>query len=186
MEYHITKGDPVNGAEVVTLALAKQNSNIEHADSDALLQVYLDGAVEDAESYTGTIILERDVTIQFSGWAARYVLPVYPVKSFTSLKYYDKDGVEQTVDASDYRFYENVGEHRLQMLFDTYPDLEEDNPFPVEIVVRAGYATAAMPAKIKSAVMMRFSQREMYREDQPIPTSQDRAFNALLRPLKRY
>lgn len=186
MEYNITYGAKVSGAEVVTLALAKQNSNIEHSDTEAYLQLLLDAAVEDAENYTGTSLLQRNVIISFTDWATIYELPLAPIQSITSVKYLDADGAEQTVDTSGYTFYTKDGQHRLQIELDTFPVLDEDAPFPVTVTCVAGFATADMPAFVKSAVMMRFSHKELYREDMAIPTSMDRAFQNALRPIKRW
>lgn len=186
MEYNITYGDVVDVSQVVTLDLAKQNSNIEHSDTDEYLQLLLDAAVEDAENYTGTSILKRNVTMEFSGWARAYVLPHYPLQSITSITYQDADGVEQAVDAADFAFYNNAGLHKLLIRYDSFPALYELADFPVKVVGVAGYENDDMPAFVKSAVLMRFSQKEMYREDSPLPTSMDRAFNAALRPLKRW
>ena len=186
MEYNITYGDKVSGAAVVTLALAKQNSNIEHSDTEAYLQLLLDAAVEDAENYTGVSLLQRSVVIAYSDWALNYVLPLAPIQSITSVTYKDENGDTQTVATTDYTFYSNTGQHFLQINLDALPTLDEDTPFPVTVTCVAGYATDDMPAFVKSAVMMRFSHKELYREDMAIPTSMDRAFQNALRPIKRW
>ncbi len=186
MEYNVTYGEKESGAAVVTLALAKQNSNIEHSDTEAYLQLLLDAAVEDAENYTGTSLLQRSVIISFSEWALTYELPLAPVQSITSVVYQDENGAEQTLETSQFTFYSNGGRHYVQINVDAWPILDEDAPFPVTVTCVAGYATADMPAFVKSAVMMRFSHKELYREDMPIPTSMDRAFQNALRPIKRW
>lgn len=187
MQYNITFGAVAAGSKVIDLATAKQNSNIEHSDTEDYLQILLDAAVEDAENYTGTSILKREVTMEFSAWAQAYVLPTYPIQTIDSVSYLDVDGVEQVVNISNYTFYNNAGLHKLLIKLDSFPDIYEIADFPIKIVATAGYDNdAAMPAAIKSAVMMRFSQKEKYREDMPIPTSQDRAFQAALRHLKRW
>lgn len=187
MEYNITFGAvDAGGDTVIDLDTAKQNSNIEHSDTESYLGILLDAAVQDAEKYTGTSILKRNVTLEFSAWTQAYVLPTYPIQSITSVSYLDTDGAEITLDAADYIFYENAGLHKLLIKLDSFPDLYEIADFPVKVVAVAGYDNADMPAAIKSAVMMRFSQKERFREDQPIPTSHDRAFNAALRPFKRW
>lgn len=186
MEYNITFGALIGSGEVVDLATAKQNSNIEHSDTESYLQILLDAAVEDAENYTGTSILNRNVTMEFSCWEQKYRLPLFPIVSITSVSYFDSEGAEQTLNVADYRLYKNKGNYKLLIKLDSFPDLDEDLDFPVKVVAVAGYADANMPAFVKSAVLLRFSHKEMYREDTPIPTSMDRAFQSALRPLKRW
>lgn len=186
MEYNVTYGDLVDDPVVVDLPAAKANSNIDTADQDTLLQILLEAAVDDAENYTGTSIRKRNVTIEFESWARIYDLPHYPLQSITSLSYLDSDGAEQTLQASDYKLYYKIGTQRLQIKLDTLPYVDGDADFPIKIEAVAGYDNDKMPGFVKSAVLLRFSHKEMFREDSAIPTSMDRSFQSALRPLKRW
>lgn len=182
MEYNIKYGSVASGAAVVALAQAKINSNIEDSSQDVFLQLLLDASVDDAERYIDSPILEREMMISFSSWDHSIELPIGPIQSIDSLKYRDVNGVEQTVDPSDYRHDTDTG--YLFILIDDFPDLEENNGLPIKLNCTAGYSNDEMPASIQSAVLMRFSHKELYRED--VPTSMDRAFYASLRNLKRW
>lgn len=185
MEYNITYGSKVGNPIVVTLAMAKRNSNIDFSElqNDELLQVLLDASVQDAENYMDTTILERNITITYTGWSTKWELPVYPVKTLTSITYLDANGDTQTVSPSDYMFFESNRCNKVRFTWDTAPELQEVD-FPITVTLVAGYASEDVPASIKSAVLMRFSHKEAFRED--IPTSYNRSFQAALRPFKRW
>jgi hypothetical protein len=67
---------------------------------------------------------------------------------------------------------------------ESLPELEEGNMFQVTIKCVGGYDNDKMPKQIVSAVLLRFSHKELFRED--MPTSYERSFHAALRPLKRW
>lgn len=183
MDYHIKYGSTVEqDPKVVTLALAKANSNISLSDQDDLLNLLLDASVDDAERYIDSPLLEREIEMSISGWSNRIFLPISPIQSFTGIKYRDVDGIEQNLNPSDFRF-DGVTKH-IMFLLDTFPDVEKGNPFPIVLDFVAGYKEAEMPTAAKHAVLMRFSHKELYRED--VPTSLNRAFYAALRPLRRW
>lgn len=186
MEYNITFGALISSPVVVDLATAKANSNIDSSDQDALLNILLEASIDDAENHTGASIRKRSVTVEFDQWAKVYDIPHHPVQSITSVSYFDLDGVEQTLDAADYKLYNTNSGPRLQIGLTSLPALDPDTYFPVKVVMVAGFDNDKMPAYVKSAVLLRFSHKEYFREDSAIPTSLDRTFQSALRPLKRY
>ncbi len=168
---------------VVDLAMAKSNSRIEHSSEDGFLQLLLDASIEDAEKYIGSPILRRNVTFQLSKWTGNFIFPITtPVSSITGIEYYDEDGEPQSLELSNYKFIEKGKQVIIEM--DDCPDLYLNNDFPIHINCVCGYTTAQVPAAIKSAVLLRFSHKEMFRED--VPTSYERSFYSALRPLKRW
>lgn len=184
MDYNVVYGDLIGTPSVVTLGNAKMNSNIDTSftDDDALLNILLDAAIEEAEHYIESPIKNRDVTIQLSEWPLTFEVPVYPFANISTITYKDSAGATQTVDASDYVLYEIDRRHKIKFNLDTEPALNEDDFFPITITGQAGYTTADMPDQIKNAVLLRFSHRERFRED--VPTSYNRLFYAALRPFK--
>ena len=62
----------------------------------------------------------------------------------------------------------------------TLQDLEEQE-FPIEITVKAGYKTATMPEDIKKAALLHFSFVEHYREGGKMSLS-----HSVMRTLSRY
>lgn len=184
MEYSITLGAVDPTVKVVTLDQAKFNSNIEHVDTDAFLQLLLDAAIVEAENYTERSIQKRGVTIHFSAFSKKMVIPYNPIISITSITYMDVDGLEQTVDSGVYKVvsYDNGLTQKLYFSWDSAPELDADEDFPITVTAVAGYADA--PADIKQAILLIFSHNEMFREDAPIKL--DRSSRAKLRPYRKY
>jgi uncharacterized phiE125 gp8 family phage protein len=187
-QYNITLSTPKPGSQVVDLDMAKLNSEIEHDLRDGLLNVLLDAAVRDAEQYTGLSILEREnCVIEINRWPDDYYMeiPFGPIREIKSITYFDSDGAEQTLDAANYQVLQKWGDTTrkyLKFTFSNEPALDSDKYFPITINVDAGFENTEMPAEIKSAVLMRFSHKELYREG--VPETKSRMFNAVLRPYK--
>lgn len=191
MEYRIENTAPAGGSEVVPLTTAKLNSEIELATHDALYQTILDAAVNDAEQYTGISILQRDdVKVYLKEWPSGnepFELPISPVRSISSIKYFDYEGAEQTLLAAKYQLGTIDPMGIVSFLeFDSSekPNISDSKIWPITITLNSGWVNADIPAAIKSAVLMRFSHKELYRED--VPTSENRMFQSVLRPFKRW
>lgn len=187
MKYNVSLGT-VDGTVIpVTLATAKANSNIEHSDSEAFLQLVLDASISEAESYVDRAIRKKTSVIYLDKFKKQMILPYGPIVSISSVKYWDEAGVEITIDPSQYGMvpYENGQSAILFFKWEYAPVVNEYNPYPITVNVVAGYADAnAIPADIKKAILLIFSQHELYREDMPIKL--DRSSRALLRPYRKY
>lgn len=184
MEYNITLGAVDSTVKVVTLDQAKFNSNIEHSDTDAFLQLLLDAAIVEAENYTERSFQKRDVTIAFSSFSKKLEIPYNPIISITQITYVDVDGNVQIVASGDYKLvsYSNGLAQKIYFSWDTPPEVDVDEDFPVTVTAVAGYADA--PADVKQAILLIFSHNEMFREDAPIKL--DRSSRAKLRAYRKY
>ncbi|WP_435624478.1 head-tail connector protein [Flagellimonas sp.] len=185
MEYNVVYGNLVGSVTVVTLATAKMNSNIpsDQNDQDDLLNILLDASIEDAENYLGTPLKKRQLNVELANWPETFQFPVYPVTAITSVTYRDGSGTEQTLATSEYELFSMEGRHYIRFN-DVGLALDADTHFAIKISVEAGYETNEIPNAVKSAVLMRFSHKELFRED--VPTSYNRMFQAALRPYKLY
>lgn len=184
MQYNITYGSLINTTPVVTLSMAKKNSNIESDHEDDLLQLMLDAAVKEAENYIDSPIQERNISIQLNEWTEIFELPIAPVNAITNVQYIDENGSTQTASTGDYTFYRTTTGDKIKFDWGDVPTLQEGIKFPITINCTAGWSSNDMPAEIKKAVLLRFSFNERYREE--IPTSANRTFHAALRPYKRW
>ena len=185
MQYNIIYGALIDATQkVVDLTVAKMNSNIESSHENELLEIMLEAAEKEAENYIDSPIKERNMAVQLSVWPEIFELPIYPVNAITNIEYKDGLGATQTVNVADYTFYQTASGNKIKFSWDSEPDLEEGNEFPITINCRAGWSDNDMPAEIKKAVLLKFSFNERYREE--MPTSANRTFHAALRPLKRW
>lgn len=188
MDSQLIKGARTSGGEIITLEQAKANSKIDYDYEDDILQMYVDAIPDEFENYTGSVILEREMTLNLTKWEDKFSLGVTPVQSITSVKYYDENGDQQTVDSADYKLfqYDDGNGPKLMFKFAENPvliDLETEE-YPIEIKFKAGYTNANIPADIKKAALLSFSNVETFREDMPI--KYNRTIYSLLGPYKRY
>lgn len=84
------------------------------------------------------------------------VLPYPPLISVTSVKYYDDDGVLQTISSSNYQVDTTNEPGRIAPVYGytwPYPGVRLN---PIEIVYTAGYGTlfSTIPADLRHAIMM--------------------------------
>jgi len=187
MESIINIGALIAGDDLIALPLAKKNSNIEHDEHDDLLQIYLDAAIEDAENYTGIKIKKREITIDFKDWATVIPITVNPLTVITEISYKDKNGDKQVIAETDYQVAaNNFGfEQTLVFSLNSFPVLESENRFPITLVGEVGYTSDDLPTAIKSAILLKFSNKEFYREEMP-RNGVDTSFKAALRPYRKW
>jgi uncharacterized phiE125 gp8 family phage protein len=90
---------------LITLADAKAHLRVDHTDEDAYITSLIGVATEILDGNTGEIG-KALITQTWAYTGARpcgsFDMPVKPVQSITSIKYYDADNVQQTLSLSDY------------------------------------------------------------------------------------
>lgn len=177
---------------IITLEQAKANSKIDYDFEDDLLQMYVDAISDEFENYTGSIILERDIKILYPAWQKRIYLPIAPIVKIVEINYLDENGDEQTLDEEDYKLHQfgDGAKPKLVFLINEFPELYEDDEndeydeFKVIIKVKAGFPIDGIPADIKKAALLSFSNVETFREDMPI--KYNRTIYQLLGRYKKY
>lgn len=92
---------------------------------------------------------------QFPGWADAISIPLPPLQSITTIKYYDTAGVLQTMDAADYIVDAQSEPARVTpTIDDSWPQTQE-RVGAVEIVFVAGYGAASdVPRRFKEWMLM--------------------------------
>lgn len=147
---------------LLTTADAKKHCNIDD-DVDA------DDAYVDALVATATAYCEQSISGHRQFMLATYAVPVCgwwcgalqlprpPLSSVESVKYYDVDGVEQTLSTSLYSVrkpWRQPGSIYLTNLT-VLPSLSIDRDYPITVRFIAGYANAAaVPAPLRHAVKL--------------------------------
>lgn len=92
--------------------------------------------------------LNRSLTLQTwtayaDQWCRKFVLPYAPLLSVTSIKYYDGNGVLQTLSASNYWVNTVKDPGYILFAYDfTPPQLQIGRPNAIEIEYKAGYTSS--------------------------------------------
>jgi uncharacterized phiE125 gp8 family phage protein len=144
--------------EPITLDEAKRQARITDTSSDAVLESYIATAREACEAFTNRGILTQTVTAVFDDFACVMPLPLAsPLQSITSVKYYDGDGVQQTLATSFYDLDTVVRPGALVLkVGQSWPAIQsERRNGRIEVVYVVGWTTAALvPEQIKQGVRM--------------------------------
>lgn len=88
-------------AMAVSLADARNAARIDDINSDADIEIEVRAITAEAEHMTGRAIINRTVRVTLDTFPDAIDLPP-PLISVTSVKYFDVDGVEQTISPSAY------------------------------------------------------------------------------------
>lgn len=129
------------------------------SDEDAVLDTYIKAATALVENHCRIALIDQTWTgylDAFPGADEWIELPRPPFISLTTLKYYDTDGVQQTLDKNVYcqlDTYSRPG-RILRAYNQTWPSTQPRKQ-AVEVVWKAGFANAAtVPIEIKHAIKL--------------------------------
>lgn len=123
---------------------------------DDLLEAFINAAVVTAERYCRIALINQTWTGKLDRFEDEIILPSPPLVSVTTLKYYDTDGVQQTLASSYYQLDTLSRPGRVLRAYNqSWPTLQ-GRPQGVEIVWVAGFGTsaAAVPESIKHALKL--------------------------------
>lgn len=144
---------------LVTLAEAKAWCSIDHDDDDALVQALIDGWSNWLDGYSGVVGLAlspQTYVLTHDAFPFGAIdLPIGPLMSVTSVTYIDGAGSPATVPAIDYQTDDTAVEGRIAPV-DSWPSTASVIN-AVTITFQAGYAGAACPEAIKTALKMLIS-----------------------------
>ena len=181
MNYTLT---PLNPDLYCTIPMAKKQLRIDADQTfeDDLIAEYRDSAIAQVENQCAVIFGNRDLEVAYTAFETKLILPVWPVKSITSVEYRDINGATQILAAADYKLFALQQDHKahVTILIDL-PETESDNPVAVTVTAVAG--TDTVPGDIKQAIKLLISDSDTYREDKPMPGT-DRSVMVKLRPYK--
>lgn len=95
----------------LTLDEAKAQLNVDHSDDDLLISAMIDAAVSYLDGYSGIYgraLIDQTWKVSADGFSSCMRLPVDPLQSITSVKYYDTANVQQTLAGTVYGAYSDA------------------------------------------------------------------------------
>jgi len=153
-------------------AVKKRLRGFEAADArdDEALQSIINAVTEHLQGDRGILgrsLCSATFDQRFEAWPcgrAALRLALAPVRSITSLKYFDLDGVEQTMSADDYEFASD-GDAGVIRALDAWPTLDARRMYPITVRFEAGYGAAAdVPAPLIEAMTLLVGQLYEHRD----------------------
>lgn len=154
----------------VTATEAKLHCRVDGASDDDLIDGLIAAATEYVEQYTGRSIMQQTWKLSLDAFSENILLPKGPVQSVSSLKYFDREGVEQTVSSSDYTL-DNASDPAwiVRNADATWPDVL-DSVNAVNVTYVAGYSVT--PSPIKHAILLLIGDWYRGRENTALGTNQ--------------
>jgi uncharacterized phiE125 gp8 family phage protein len=152
-------------AALLSLADAKEHLRVSHSDEDDYISALIPVVTDILDGNTGEV--GKALVTQTWTWTGErpvgdFELPVQPVQSVTSIKYYDADNVQQTLTVSDYLLDDGVLTPKRGV---SWPQ-PYDRGDAYEIVFVAGYGVPAdVPAGIIHAAKLILAHYYETRED---------------------
>lgn len=147
-------------SEPVTVAEAKARLRVTVAAEDGDVAALVQQARELAEAACQRAFVTQTYTLRLDdfprGDDRAIYLPRPPLRSVASVRYYDADGVQQTLDPAGY-WVASGGEPGRVLPFDgaAWPTVQAGRPEAVEVVFVAGYgAASAVPYAAKAAILV--------------------------------
>ena len=132
--------------EIMTLQQALDHCAADTDIHSSIIEEYLKASIIVAEEKLQRSIVTHSITLTKKSLQQTMHLLMPPVKAVASVKYYDTDGVQQTIDPSNY-ITELVGDNPSIRIKDSYsiPSVSCDYQFPVEIIYTTGPETEGTP-----------------------------------------
>lgn len=147
------------GSQVLPVSVSdlKDHLNVAQSDTsqDAKIESLIEAAKERIERDIDRILMTSTFVYSGPSFSNPLRINLKPVTNILSVKYYDDDGVLQTLDPADYRYIDSSQE--LVPAFGTeFPAVPSGLPDGVQIEFTAGYGASAdcMPRLIQAAIKL--------------------------------
>ena len=144
--------------EPVTLAEAKEHLRVDFSDDDSYISTLITAARQSIEISTKRAVASgQTYEAGYAIFPLRYdslEIPNPPLVSVTSIKYFDDQGVEHTVNTNKYNG-DTTGSNCANVFFkDTFslPTVSRDLLAPVKITYTAGYTD--LPKPLHQAILL--------------------------------
>jgi uncharacterized phiE125 gp8 family phage protein len=153
--------------EPITLAEAKTHLRESGTDQDQLIEALIVTAREQAETHTGRAFCTQSWTLKLDAFPCeRFIrIPYPPLISVQSVKYYDSDGVLQTMSTSDYVVDTTSHIGKIDLAYEAEWPTPRTMPNAVVIAFTCGYGGREnVPSSIKAAMLLNLSHLYENRE----------------------
>lgn len=143
----------------VSLAMAKANMRVDGDDMDVLITTWIKGIVAALEHEIGQCLIEQTWRVTAGLFPAALSLP-HPVMSITSVKYFDVDGTEQTMDPAAYRLVKmRYRSDLMPARGRAWPETMADRDITVEVVCGYGAAPADVPENVQLYILAKLVEQ---------------------------
>jgi phage conserved hypothetical protein, phiE125 gp8 family len=168
MKYAVTTAVSTEPVSLADTKLHLRTVTGDTSEDSAIITPLISAAREYCENFTGRALAAQTIKAYPESWASYpnlWQLPMIPVVSVTSVKYYDESGTEYTLDSGDYQVDLVWG--TINILDEPTVTLRELNPIVVEY--SAGYTS--LPKTLRQAMLMLIAHWYQNREAVTVGTA---------------
>jgi uncharacterized phiE125 gp8 family phage protein len=158
----------VAASTAISLSEAKNHLKVENTADDDLITILIKAAQDEVESFTNRTLIATTFDFQLMKFPDCCIeLPVAPVASITSIKYYNTENNEQTWSSENY-FY-SISEIPFKIRYvDSIPETYPDRFDAINVRFVSGYENAAaVPDALKQAILLLIGDMYDNRGDAP-------------------
>lgn len=172
----------------VSVEEAKAHLRVEHTAEDSLIESMIAAVtaeLDGRQSYLRRALVTQtwDFTLPWFPRTGRIRLPMPPLQSVTSVKYFDASNEEQTLSSDDYETITSADQGYIALKSGkAWPATYERNE-AVAVRFVAGYGAASdLPGNIRAAMLLRIGELYAYRGDAAIEGNMSPTVRRLLSP----
>ena len=143
--------------EPVTTSEAKAHLHLTSNDEDTYIASLLSVARVGLEVATGRSFVEKTFKAYLDNFSINdeILLTPAPLASIISIRYYDKDGVQQTLSSVEYQVDTISTPGKIKLDYDSSWPMTEERINAIEIEFKAGHKTGnPLPEPIKQAILL--------------------------------
>jgi phage conserved hypothetical protein, phiE125 gp8 family len=144
--------------EPITLTEAKAHLRVDFSDDDDLISGLIKTAREYAEGYQNRALCTQTWELWLDSWPSEsYIkIPLPPLQSITSIKYYDSTNTEATMADTDYQVDVKSEPGRVALAYsESWPAATLRPINGICITFNAGYGNAGdVPQRMKQAMLL--------------------------------
>ena len=170
-------------ALAVSLDAARTSARIDGEEADIELRQVIEQHTSEAEHLTGRAFVEQTYRLTLDRFAGAILLENPPIMAVVHVKFYDTDGIQQTLDPQDYILdAENEPGYLVPAPGRAWPATQA-RVNAVEVVYTCGYGAddAAVPPSVKGYILGKVSEHFA-----PAGTPKSEFLHCLLDRLKVY
>lgn len=171
-------------SNAVSLAEAKTHLRVDSSDEDTYISTLIVSAQRQVEAFTNRCLSDTVYEFNLSSFpASGIVLPFSPLKTLTSVKYYDGDNNQQTwVEDTDY-YYSIDEEPPMIRYLDGTESVYESRLDNVIVRFTAGYTSpAVIPPGLQHAIKLLLT--DLYEMRTDVPREKFTAWKSLAYPFR--
>lgn len=137
---------------IVTLAEVRKYLRADGVSDDTSILLAMAAAADYIATRTGRTLFESIYTESFNGFSGDLTLQSYPIRSITSITYYDTSEVLQTLANTEYALVNDTPAYIEEAFNKTFPDTSSRNR-SVTVTYVAGHTALNVPPALRLAML---------------------------------